>query len=106
MNKYIYRNAKEVLLVNIFAAVSAGFAASLPYITAELVEQIEAFSGGMAVRFALYYIGAVAGILAFEYLGKLADAGLKKKMMYQMKCAVADRFLSMSQAAFHEQDSA
>lgn len=106
MNKYIFRNAKEVLRVNIFAAVSAGFAALLPYITAELVERIEAFSGGLAVCFALYYIGAVAGILVFEYLGKLADAGLKKKMMYQMKCDVADRFLSMSQAAFHEQDSA
>ncbi|MCM1057762.1 MAG: ABC transporter ATP-binding protein/permease [Firmicutes bacterium] len=106
MKKYIFQNAKEVLLVNLLAGASAGFAALLPYITAELVEQAGAFSGRIALRFALYYIGAVAGILVFEYLGKLADAMLRRKMMCRLKCDVAGRFLSMSQAAFHEQDSA
>lgn len=106
MNKYIFQNKRRVLLVNILAAASAAFAALLPYITAELVERIGEFFGGMAVRFAFYYIGAVAGILVFEYLGKLADARLRQRMMYQLKCAVADRFLSMSQTKFHEQDTA
>lgn len=106
MNRFIYRNKGRIFLVNLFAAGSALFAALLPYITARLVEQIGVFLKGTAVSFAFYYIGAVAGILAFEYLSKLANVRLKEQMMCQLKCAVADRFLSLSQEKFHEEDSA
>lgn len=44
------------------------------YITAELVERIEVLSDEMAVCLAFYYIGAVAGIPVFEYLGKPAES--------------------------------
>lgn len=106
MNRFIYRNKGRIFLVNLFAAGSALFAALLPYITARLVEQIGVFLKGTAVRFAFYYVGAVAGILVFEYLSKLASVRLKEQMMCQLKCAVADRFLSLSQEKFHEEDSA
>lgn len=106
MKKFIYRNKGRIFLVNLFAAGSALFAALLPYITARLVEQIGVFLKGTAVRFAFYYIGAVAGILAFEYLSKLADVKLRERMMCQLKCAVADKFLALPQETFHEEDSA
>lgn len=106
MKKYIYRNKGRIFLVNLFAAGSALSAALLPYITARLVEQIGVFVKGTAVRFSFFYIGAAAGILLFEYLSKLADVRLKEQMMCQLKCAVADRFLSLSQEKFHEEDSA
>ncbi len=106
MNRFIYRNKGRIFLVNLFAAGSALFAALLPYITARLVEQIGVFLKGTAVRFAFYYIGAVAGILVFEYLSKLADVRLKEQMMCQLKCAIVDKFLSLSQEKFHEEDSA
>lgn len=106
MKRFIYRNKGRIFLVNFFAAGSALFAAMLPYITARLVEQIGVFLKGTAVRFAFYYMGAVAGVLLFEYLSKLANVRLKEQMMCQLKCAVADRFLSLPQEKFHEEDSA
>lgn len=105
MRKYIYQNKGRVILVNLFAAGSALSAALLPYITARLVEQIGMLRG-TAVGFAFCYMGAVAGILLFEYLSKLADVRLKEQMMCQLKCAVTDKFLSMPQEKFHEEDSA
>lgn len=105
MKKYIYQNKGRVFLVNLFAAGSALSAALLPYITARLVEQIGMLKG-TAVGFAFCYLGAVAGILLFEYLSKLADVRLKEQMMCQLKCAVTDKFLSMPQEKFHEEDSA
>lgn len=105
MRRFILKNLPWVILVNLIAASSTFFIAMLPYITADLVENIENITLTNGLKYGVLYVGAVIGILLFEYLCKVSSAKLMQRVMGQLKCEVAKKIFSIPKEEYKKNDA-
>ena len=94
-----------MLFINLLAGLESVCVALLPYLTSDFIEQIGSLTGDIVIRFAVWYVMAIIGILFFEYITKVAADKLMAKMMYQMKSDVVRKIVTMPQDKFHLQDT-
>lgn len=73
MNHYIRINLRHVACLILVTSLSSIFAALLPYITADFIDEIEALTSAKIIRYGILFIGSVAGLLLFEYCSKVVS---------------------------------
>lgn len=105
MKKYITKDIKNIIIYVTVSGISAAFASLIPYVTADLIENISDLDGSNIVKYTLMYIGAVAGILLLEYLTKIQGNKIVRNFLYNVRCDLFKGISYKSQSDFMKNES-
>lgn len=105
MKKYFKRNIGRIIRGGIISIIGAGFVALLPYITSNLIDNVNALTVKKGIVYAASYLGAIAGFLLFEYFGKISSYDLMKSVMLNLRIDLSDKIMRMPMEEYKEKES-
>ena len=105
MKKYIIKDLKNIVLYIVISGISAGFASLIPWITSSFINNISQLNSNLIVQYLLGYVGAVLGILIFEYCTKLQGVRMQKNFLYSVRCDLFRGIMNMEYGEYSKEDS-